>query len=138
MMTYDAKIEKDDGYYLVSFPEFPNVNTYGETRSEALANAAEALNGSIEADFERGFDLPEPVRHRGKAFHEIALAPHIAIAVSLRKLRKGRSQAEIARALNVSPQAYQKLENPRRCNPTIKTLEKISAVFGKELKVELA
>jgi antitoxin HicB len=50
----------------VSFPEWPNVHTWGETLEEALANASEALNGAIESDFERGFDLPEPRQHRGK------------------------------------------------------------------------
>ena len=138
MMTYAAKITKQEGSYLVSFPEFPNVNTYGDTLDEARQNAAEALNGAIESDFERGFDLPKPRKHRGRGFYEIAIQPHIEIAYKLRKIRNGRPQAEIARQLNVSYQAYQKLENPRRCNPTIKTLEKISHTFGKELKIELA
>ncbi len=136
MMTYAAKITKEGGTYLVSFPEFPNVNTYGETLAEALANASEALNGAIESDFERGFDLPTPKAHRGKAYHDVAVLPHIEIACRLRKLRNGLPQTEVARKLNVSYQAYQKLENPRRCNPTVKTLEKISAVFGKQLKIE--
>ncbi|MBC8373471.1 MAG: type II toxin-antitoxin system HicB family antitoxin [Phycisphaerae bacterium] len=137
MMTYAAKIKKQEGAYLVSFPEFPNVNTYGDTLAEALGNAVEAVNGAIESDFERGFDLPEPRKYRGRGYYDIDIHPHIEIAYSLRKLRNGRPQVEIARQLNVSYQAYQKLENPRRCNPTIKTLEKISAVFGKELKIEL-
>ncbi len=137
MMTYTAKITKQDGHFLVSFPEFPNVNTYGETLAEALQNASEALNGAIESDFERGFDFPKPGTYRGKAYHDIAILPHIEIAYRLRKLRGGRPQTEIARRLNVSYQAYQKLENPRRCNPTIKTLEKISTVFGKQLKIDL-
>jgi antitoxin HicB len=138
MMTYTAKIKKQEGVYLVSFPEFPNVNTYGDTLEEALDNASEAVNGAIESDFERGFELPEPGKHRGRGYYDIPIHAHIEIAYSLRKLRNGRPQVEIARKLNVSYQAYQKLENPRKCNPTIKTLEKISAVFGKELKIELA
>ena len=80
MMTYAAKITNEDNAYLVSFPEFPNVNTYGDTLADALANATEALNGAIESDFERGFDLPKPKTHRGKAFHDIAISAHIEIA----------------------------------------------------------
>jgi antitoxin HicB len=136
MMTYTAKITKEDGSYLVAFPEFPNVHTYGETLAEALANASEALNGAIESDFERGFDLPKPKARRGKAYHDVVVLPHIEIACRLRKLRNGRPQTEVARKLNVSYQAYQKLENPRRCNPTVKTLEKIGAAFGKQLKID--
>ncbi len=135
-MTYTAKIIEDDGCFLVSFPEFPNINTYGNTLAEALSNASEALNGAIESDFERGFDLPDPRKHRGKSFHDITILPHIQVAYSLRQLRQGRPQTEIAHQLNVSYQAYQKLENPRRCNPTIKTLEKISNAFGKQLQID--
>ena len=136
MLTYAARIVKEDGAYLVSFPEFPNVHTYGETPEDALNNASEALNGTIESDFERGFDLPQPKKHAGKAYHDIAVLPHIEIAWRLRTLREGRSQTEIARRLNVSYQTYQKLENPRKCNPTVKTLEKIGKAFGKKLRID--
>lgn len=136
MLTYSARIVKEDGVYLVSFPEFPNVHTYGETLDEAVSNASEALNGAIESDFDRGFDLPQPKKHAGKAYHDITVLPHIEIAWRLRKLRKGCPQTEIARRLSVSYQAYQKLENPRKCNPTVKTLEKIGKAFGKKLRID--
>jgi antitoxin HicB len=137
MMKYAAKLRRGDDVWLVSFPEFPNVNTYGETKEEALHNASEALNAAIESDFERGFDMPEPKKYRGSEFHQVSVLAHIEIACLLRQLRGERPQTEIARQLNVSYQAYQKLENPRRCNPTIKTLEKISEAFGKELEIKL-
>ena len=57
-MHYIAKIIKKEGAYLVSFPDLPSINTYGETLGEATKNAEEALNGSLESDFERGFSLP--------------------------------------------------------------------------------
>jgi antitoxin HicB len=50
-------------------------------------------------------------------------------------MRDGRTQIEIARKLGISYQAYQKLENPRKCNPTIKTLERIGEVMGKRLSL---
>lgn len=137
-MDFYAKIVKSDGVYLVSFPELPNVNTYGETKEEALANASEALNACLETDFERGFSIPDTKKHSGKSFYPIEVFPHIEIAYTLRKLRKGRSQISIARELGISYQAYQKLENPRKCNPTIKTLEKISSTLGKRLEVSFA
>jgi antitoxin HicB len=137
MTNYYAKITKEDGYYIVSFPEFPNVNTYGETLEEALTNASEALNGAIESDFERGFEFPKPKKYTGRNYHKIDILPHIQLAQTLRTLRKDRPQKEIARQLNVTPQAYQKLENPRKCNPTIKTLEKISQTFGKKLSIKI-
>jgi antitoxin HicB len=137
-MHYYAKILNTDGVFLVSFPELANINTYGETLSIAVQNAEEALNGSLESDFERGFSLPKAKEHKGQAFHKIPVLPHLEIAYTLRKLRTGKSQVEIARSLGISYQAYQKLENPRKCNPTIKTLEKIGVVLGRKLEVSFS
>jgi antitoxin HicB len=137
-MHYYAKIVKSEGVYLVTFPDFENINTYGDTLSEAIKNAGEALNGVLESDFERGFSIPELKEYTNKKYYAITVLPHLEIAYMLRKLRKGRSQIEIARSLGISYQAYQKLENPRKCNPTIKTLEKISCVLGRKLEVIFA
>lgn len=134
-MEYYAKIVKSDEYYMVSFPDIPTINTFGESLESALENASEALNGCLESDFERGFTLPAAKAHKGKYFKKIKVLPHIEIAYNLKKLRNGKSQVEIARELGISYQAYQKLENPRKCNPTVKTLEKIGHVLGKELEI---
>jgi antitoxin HicB len=135
IMYYYSKIEKADGAYIVSFPDLPSVNTYGDTIDEALKNAAEALNGALETDFERGYTLPQAKERPGRNFHPIEVYPHIEIAYTLRQLRKEFSQKEIAAKLGVSPQAYQKLENPRKCNPTIKTLERIGTAFNRRVEV---
>jgi len=37
----------------------------------------------------------------------------------------------------LSYQAYQRLENPQKANPTIKTLEKIAQIYGRKLKIAL-
>ncbi len=131
-----ARIQKAEGYHLVSFPDFPNINTYGSTMEEALENAEEALNATLETEFERGYVLPIAGSHLGKrAHHAIRVLPHIEIAYALKQLRNGHSQSEIARKLGISYQSYQKLENPRKCNPTVKTLERIGKVLGKELRI---
>lgn len=72
---------------------------------------------------------------RVHGFYPITLLPHIEIAFQLKKLRKGFSQTEIASRLGITYQSYQKLENPRKCNPTLKMLERISKVMGKHLSV---
>ena len=134
-MDYYAILEKSDGCYTISFPEFPHINTFGETKAEALEMASEALNACLETDFERGFSLPAQKIHRSKKAYPVKVLPHIEIAYTLRKLRKSKSQESIARELGITYQAYQKLENPRKCNPTIKTLEKIGNTLGKELVI---
>jgi antitoxin HicB len=134
-MHYNAKVRKSEGVYLVTFPDLPNVNTYGETLPGSLSNAAEALNGALESDFERGFQLPPAACRAGRGFYPVEVAPHLSVAYALRALRSGRSQSEIARKLGVSYQNYAKLENPRRCNPRIRTLEKVAEALGRRVEV---
>lgn len=135
MLKYPAYILKDDDAYLVSFLDLENVSTYGATIEEALANAEEALNGCLESDFERNFAIPDPSASDSPEVHQIPVSSHIAVAIMLRKLRADRSQIEIARQLHISYQVYQRLENPRKSNPTLKTLEKVARVFGKRVEL---
>ena len=112
----------------------PNIVTCGFSRDEALAMAKEALDGCLEADISLGNIVPKPSFRKG---HPISVANHIAVAMQLRELRGDQSQTDIAKKLGLSYQAYQRLENPRKSNPTIKTLERIANVFGRELNVQI-
>ena len=135
MLNYPATIVKDNDAYLVSFPDMENVITFGSSLAEALSHAEESLNGCLESDFERNFTIPDPSPVNGVDVYQIPVAPHIAVAIMLRKLRAERSQIDVARQLNISYQVYQRLENPRKSNPTVKTLEKIARVFGKRFEL---
>lgn len=135
MLKYPAHIVKDNDAYLVTFPDLENVTTFGASIEEALANAEEALNGCLESDFERNFAIPDPSSSDSPEMYQIPVALHIAVAIILRKLRADRSQIDIARQLHISYQVYQRLENPRKANPTLKTLEKVARVFGKRVEL---
>ena len=136
-MHYIAKVKKENGFYLVAFPDFPNINTYGETKEEALRNAEEALNGAIESDYNRNFDIPTPSKIIGKDYYPVYVESNIKIAYILRQIRKEKSQHQIAKELGITYQTYQKLENPRKCNPTIKTLERIAKAYNKRIDVSI-
>jgi antitoxin HicB len=103
-----------------------------------MAKATEALNAALETDVARGFSLPEPVAGPGEGLYPIEVSPHIILAWDIRKLRGDRSQSEIAARLGLSYQAYQRLENPAKGNPTVKTLERVARALGKRLEVRIA
>jgi len=96
--------------------------------------AKEALEGCLECDISRGMPVPPPAYKKG---HPVSVASHIALSMRLRELRGEQSQTDIALKLGLSYQAYQRLENPRKANPTVKTLEKIARVYGRELSIAL-
>ena len=133
-MVYYCTIEKEGSEFIAQFPDMTNIVTSGLSQEEALAMAKEALDGCLEADISQGNTIPQPAYKKG---HPITVANHIAVALQLRELRGEQSQTDIAKKLGLSYQAYQRLENPKKSNPTIKTLERIAHVFGRELNVQI-
>jgi len=133
-MIYNCTITKEGDEYIAQFPDMPNVVTCGFTHEEALLMAKEALEGCLESDISRGLTIPPPTYKKG---YPITVASHIILSLRLRELRGKQSQADIADKLGLSYQAYQRLENPRKANPTVKTLEKIARVYGRELNISI-
>ena len=133
-MVYNCKIEKDGDMFIVQFPDMPNIQTFGNSHEEALAMAQKALEGCLESDISRGLSIPPPAFTGG---YPVPVANHITLSLLLRELRGEQSQTEIARRLGLSYQSYQRLENPRKANPTIKTLERIARIYGRELRISM-
>ncbi|GMO52365.1 MAG: hypothetical protein Pg6C_17940 [Treponemataceae bacterium] len=133
-MVYHCTIEKEGGEFIAQFPDMPNIVTCGFSHEEALVMAKEALDGCMESDVARGMKIPPPSFNGG---YPVPVASNIVVAMRLRELRGSQSQTDIARRLGLSYQSYQRLENPRKSNPTIKTLERIARAFGNELVVQL-
>jgi antitoxin HicB len=133
-MIYYCTIEKEGDEYIVQFPDMPNIITCGFSHEEALAMAKEALDVCLESDISHGRDIPKPAFSKG---FPVSVASHIALPLQLRELRGSQSQTDIARKLGLSYQAYQRLENPQKANPTVKTLEKIARVYGRELRITI-
>ena len=133
-MVYYCNIEKDEDKFLVDFPDMPNVLTFGFSHEHALKMAKEALEACLEVEISKGMTIRPPSFANG---FPIPVSNHIVLSLRLRELRGEQSQSDIARKLGLSYQAYQRLENPRKANPTVKTLEKIANVYGRELKIAL-
>ena len=59
--TYPTKIRKDKaGFFLITFPDFPEAATDGESIEEALRNATDALEEAIAGRINRGEPVPQP------------------------------------------------------------------------------
>ena len=133
-MIYYCTIKKKGAVFIAQFPDMPNIVTCGFTHEEALAMAKDALDGCLETDIALDNKIPDPVYTKG---YPIQVANHIVLSLQLRKLRGKKSQTDIAQRLGMTYQAYQRLENPRKANPTIKTLERIAKAYGRQLNVSL-
>jgi antitoxin HicB len=139
--TYPAviKYDKHDKIYTVVFPDLPGCVTYGETLFEAKEKAKEALSGYLASIFDRGFKIPVVSKNRRKGTYPILPDVTVLVPLLLRKSREELhlNQSDAAKRLRISYQSYQKLENPNKANPTLKTLEKVAKAFGKRFVVQL-
>lgn len=134
--------EKESGNIIATFIDHPNVNTFGTTWEEAEKYAAEALNGSLEVDYERGFVLPparKPKAKKGEKIVFIPLEPDVMMAYQLRAWREEGhlTQKAMASRLGIPFQSYQRMERPGHANLTIKTLHRVAAALQKKLIVTL-
>ena len=127
-MTYNCDITEKEGKFIAQFPDMTNVLTYGSSKEEALEMAKDALDGVLSVDIENGFSIPDPKYNGGYA---VEVSPKVAFAIELRKARAGNSLKDIAEKARMTYQQYQRLENPRKTNPTLETLYKLQKVFNR-------
>ncbi|AEF86588.1 conserved hypothetical protein [Treponema primitia ZAS-2] len=127
--------KKDDCWYVESPGFYDGIMTYGSTLEEAKRMAGEAASGLLESYLEHGDKFIIPKGRTSSGWYGIEIAPALSFALWLRNARLSRNMtlAETAEKLKVKYQVYQKLENPRTANPTLKTLKKLEELFHEEI-----
>jgi antitoxin HicB len=99
----------EEGGFVVNFPDFPEGWSQGESREEALVQAADLLETMVANYIAEGWDLPDASRPAGRPL--VPLAPLVAAKAELyRAMRRvGITKAELARRIGISPQQAQRL-----------------------------
>ena len=137
MICYPAVIEYDreDDAYNVSFPDLPGCLTFGNTIDDAKENAKEALSAYLESIDRRKLKVPAAADLAGNDVFPIEPDTNVGFAIWLKQRREamGMSQSEVAEHLGVAYQTYQRIEDPARSNPTLKTIMKLEKVFEHRL-----
>ena len=97
MLSYPVKLEDDDGTFLVTSPDFPEVTTFGNDRNEAMARAIDALEEAIAARIYSGQDIPSPTHGAVRATLPTLTAVKVILYQGMRD--QGIGKAELARRL---------------------------------------
>lgn len=118
----------DKCWYVESPGFYDGLMTYGSTMEEAKKMA-------VESYLEHGDKFTIPKEKSSPDWFNIEIEPGLAFALWLRSTRISHNMtlAETAEKMGVKYQVYQKLENPKTANPTLKTLKKLEKIFGQEL-----
>ena len=134
MIAYPAKFAKAaEGGFIVEFVDIPSCVTEGDTLEEAKKMAKEALSAMLYSLDSRSMTIPEPSTIKRRGIYYIEPELKVAFAITLKKERErlGLSQKDVAERMNVNWAYYQRIENPRRTNPTLGTIEKLQKVFNR-------
>jgi antitoxin HicB len=137
MLRYGVKLTREDGTFLVSFPDFPGVQTFGGDEAEALARAVDALETMLMGLIEDRQPIPKP-RHPGK--RKSVVVPVLTEAkIALYDLMRsqGIGKAELARRMNCHlPQIDRLLDLSHASR--LDQLEQAFRAIGKRLEVAVA
>lgn len=134
--VYPAGVERDEaGYFLVTFPDFPEAGTDGETLEEALAEAADCLAEAVAGRIARTENIPQAA-HKQKGQYAIAIPAHIAAKAALYLAMKetGIDESDLARRLGCDVKEVRRLLDPKQPSE-IQRIEEALAAIGRELVV---
>src|SRR5205807_1226393 len=116
VLQYPAVLEKDDNdTWLVTFPDFDDAVTFGETRQEALTHAVDALETVITSRMKHKLDIPAPSAARGRPL--VSIPPLTAAkALLYKELRDQRvTIRQLAQKLHCKyPVAHRLLDVSRK------------------------
>lgn len=134
--VYPADVKRDEaGYFLVTFPDFPEAGTDGETLEEALVEAADCLAESVAGRLARAENIPKASRKQ-KGQYALALPAQIAAkaALYLAMQEAGIDKSDLARRLGCDIRGVRRLLNPKQPSE-LQRIEEALAVIGQELVV---
>jgi antitoxin HicB len=102
-MWYEVVLDADDnGTWVVTAPQFPEVTTFGESQEEACVHGRAAIEEAIAARISDSEDIPHPLRKtkaRGR-FVEVPVLVYLKAALYMLCRQKGVTKAELARRLD--------------------------------------
>ena len=136
-----AQIHKEggDSGYRVDIPGFsgelsPEKPLFSTTKEEGIIAAKNSLETFFLRCISNGNPIPAQQLDDSSDLALILISEQMGFALWLREQRakKNLSQSQTAKLLNVSTRHYQKMEAPKQCNPTLKTIYKVLAALNIE------
>ena len=110
MFSYPARVARDGGGYLVTFPDIPEAMTGAKERVEAIKLAADALTTAMDFYFEdrRPVPMPSPLK-KGQVAVDLPASVSAKVLLLNEMIAQGKRPAELARLMNARPQEVTRL-----------------------------
>jgi len=136
MISYRVQLAPDDnGTFLVTSQDFPELTTFGDTREEALSYALGALEEAIAARMSDRQEIPLP--SRGKARDSrVTLPMQASLKVLLYQAMwsEGVRKSDLARRMSIHKQEVDRILDLNHAT-NLSKLERAFDVLGKKLSI---
>lgn len=133
--SYNVSLEAGDrkDVAIASFPDVPEAITEGDSESEALAAAADALGMALLSYPLRGLPLP---KRRFRSGHLVTVSAEVAAKLAVLEAfnQSGLSKSELARRIGVSESEVRRILDPMHATKLPRLAEALAAL-GKRLVV---
>jgi len=134
--VYPASVSRDEeGYFLVTFPDFPEAGTDGPTLEDALAEASDCLAEAVAGRIVRMEEIPKASRKQRRQYAIILpmqIAAKAALYLAMKETKTKKSI--LVRRLAWSETVVQRLLDPKQPSE-MKHFEAALAIIGQELVV---
>lgn len=125
-MKYHFKIHREKSGYWAECIELVGCRAQGDDRKDLSDNMKESLDLYLSEPESSSVIFPEPRKNlKSKNIIEVQVSPNVAFALQLRQIRLKRNltQKAMMSFLGIHHLSnYQRLENPKKANPELKTL----------------
>jgi antitoxin HicB len=138
MLRYPIKLSRDDnGTFLVTTPDFPEVATFGEDEADALIRAADAIATAMQGRISDRQDIPRPsAPKRGQKLATLGALTWAKLELYRAMLDTKTNKAALARRLQVHPPQVDRLLDLDH-DSRLHQIENAARVMGRELHIEL-
>jgi len=139
-MIYPVKLIPDtiDGGFTVTCRDLPEAITQGETASQAILEASDAIEEAIASRMKRGVDIPIPTSKKyGEQMATVPLSTSLKAALYQAMREDNITKSELARRLGVDEKEVRRMLDPRHPSKT-PALERALFCMGRSVIAEFA
>ncbi len=137
MFAFSIELTKDDnGTYLVTCQDLPEVTTFGEDESDALLRAQDAVEEAIAARIFARKEVPMNYSVEGLFGIQIPLSMSLKVILHNAMLVDGIRKAELARRIQAHGPQVDRLLNVRHASH-MDTLDKAFRALGRKIEIHV-
>ena len=127
--------DEQDGGFVVTCRDVPEVTTQGETVEDAINEAEGALEAAIEMRIEDGMDIPVPsAKRRGEYLASLPVGTAMKAALHVSMQEQKVSKAELARRLGLDEKEARRMLDPKH-GTKVPALERALHALGKRIEL---